>query len=299
MSFRDELLPELRYLYVSALDEIDQMDRYGGALDLTVRDVLRAHFSIANFFAQEGEGIGGFGPRDMNMLLSAIGRQHVSFGGNEKWISIYEKAATLLFGMVMNHPFHDANKRTAFLATVHYLYVHGQAVVISEKSFENITVLVASHGLRKFKRFQKMEKDGTGDPEVRFLAFFLKQNTREIDKKQYIITYRDLARILERYEANLENPKGNSIDVVRWESVTKKSGLFGKRVTTSEIRKVCSLGFPGWSKQVGKGRIAHVRKELKLTSEHGIDSQAFFFEVDEFSGLLAKYQGALRRLAVR
>jgi len=299
MAFRDEIHPELAFLYTRAIQEIEESVQYESALDLTVRDVLRAHFLIADFFAEEGEGIGGFGPKDVNLLVSAIGRQHVGLGAKEKWPTLHEKSATLLYGMVMNHAFHDANKRTAFLSTVHYLYVHGFAVTASEKDFEDMTVLVANHGLKKYRRFLDMQKDETGDPEVRFLAHYLRKNTRKIDKKQYIITYRELEKILKRYGIFLQNVKNNFIDVMRWEEVTVKSGFFGKKRTTKEIRKVCSLGFPGWSKQVGKGRVAYIRKELNLTSEDGIDSQAFYYEIDDLSGLLAKYQGALRRLATR
>jgi len=299
MTFRQELLPELSFLYSSAIKEIEKTEQTESVQDLTVRDVLRAHFLIADFFAREGEGIGGFGPKDINMLVSAIGRQNVSFGGKEKWPSVHEKAATLLYGMVMNHPFHDANKRTAFLSTVHYLYVHGFQTTVTEKEFEDMTVLVASNGLDKFRRYKKMERDGSGDPEVHFLAHFLRKSTRKIDKKQYIISYRDLERILKRYEVFLENPKNNSIDVMRWETVTTTTGILRKKIKTKEIRRVCSLGFPGWSKQVLQGRLAHIRKELNLTSADGIDSQSFYHDVDDMSGLLTKYQGALRRLAVR
>lgn len=299
MGIRDDLLPELSYLYSTAIEEAEQSVASTGELDLTAKDVLRAHFLIADFFAREGEGIGGFGPKNIGMLLSAVGRQNVGFGKEQKWTNIFEKAATLLYGLVMNHPFYDANKRTAFLSAVHYLYVHGQALTVSEKEFEDITVLVASHGLNKFSRFKKMIKDGIDDPEVRFLAYYLKKNTRKIDKKQYIISYRDLEKILKRYDIILQNPKNSFIDVMRWENVTTRNGIFSKKITTPEIRKVFSLGFPGWSKQVGKGRLAYIRKELSLDSEHGIDSQSFFFGVDDIAGLVSKYQGALRRLASR
>ena len=299
MSFRQELLPELSYLYSSAIKEIEKSEHFENAQDLAIRDVLRAHFLIADFFAREGEGIGGFGPKSLNMLISAIGRQYVSFGGKEKWPTIHEKAATLLYGMVMNHPFHDANKRTAFLSTVHYLHTHGFQVTVTEKEFEDMTVLLASGGLEKYRRFKQYKRKFPNDPEVQFLAHFLRKSTRKVDKKQYIISYRDLERILKRYDVFLQNPKNNSIDVMRWENVTIKNGLLRKKTTTKEIRKVCSLGFPGWSKQVFQGRLAHIRKELNLTSEDGIDSQSFYNDVDDMSGLLTLYQGALRRLATR
>ncbi len=298
MNFRDTLPKELSFLYSRALDEIGFIDDTNEGPAPLARSVLRAHFSIAEFFAAEGEGIGGFGPMDTSVLMSAIGRIDVGYGGKLKWNTVHEKAATLLFGLVMNHSFHDANKRTAFLSTVHYLFEHGYMLTVSEKEFEDVTVLVADHGLGKFKRFQSLKKKSQ-DPEVLFLAHYLKTNTRRLDRREYFVTYRELESILKRYDVWLEYPRNNQIDVMRWEQVTTKKGFFGKSVTSPEARRVCVLGFPGWTKQVGKGRISYIRKELNLTIEHGIDSQSFFKNVDDMRGLLSVYEGALRRLAHR
>lgn len=106
----------------------------------------------------EGDGVGGFGPKDVGLLLSALSRQFVGYNGETKWNTIPEKAATLLYGLIQNHPFHDANKRTAYLSTVHYLYQNGLIITVSEKALEDMTVNVANGKLTKFPRFRDLQK---------------------------------------------------------------------------------------------------------------------------------------------
>jgi len=79
-------------------------------------DVLKAHFYIADFFLEAGRG-GLSQPGVMNeaLLASCVARQCTGFGGNAKWKNEYEKCATLVYGIVKNHCFFDANKRTAIL----------------------------------------------------------------------------------------------------------------------------------------------------------------------------------------
>ena len=96
-----------------------------------------------------------------------------------------------------------------------------------------------------------------------------------------------------------ENPHNNQIDIMRWETVTKKNGIFRKETKSQEVRRVCAFGFPGWTKQVGKGRLGYIRKTLGLVPEKGIDSQSFFKDVDDMRVLIEMYEGALERLAYR
>lgn len=84
-------------------------------------EILRAHFLLAESFRELGEGLGGIGPRSTHLLQSAVSRQYVGFGGRQKWDDLYHLAATLFFGLIKNHPFHDANKRTALLIALYQL----------------------------------------------------------------------------------------------------------------------------------------------------------------------------------
>lgn len=73
-------------------------DPYASSDTLGLYDVLRAHFLIVDYFYGKDSGLGGIGPRDTNLLHSALYRPFVSLGGIPKWNTSYEKAATLIFG---------------------------------------------------------------------------------------------------------------------------------------------------------------------------------------------------------
>lgn len=296
--------PRVLELYQKSLNEVGQFEAPSSAKDLSVLEVLRAHYLIADYFVRDGvgdgKGLGGIGPKSVDMLVSAVSRQNVSFGGVEKWVTVHQRAATLLFGLVMNHPFHDANKRTAYLSVIHYYRINGYVMSASEKELEDFTVMIAEKGLVKFSRYKDLSKT-SGDPEVEFIAHWLKVRTRRVDGKEYIITYRELDRILRRYDAWLENPHGNYISLMRkrTETVTVRKFFSTKKVEREVIDRVCNIGFPGWSKQVGKGRISHIRKSLGLTVGDGVDSKSFFDGVDDMQMLIQVYEGALKRLADR
>src|SRR6476620_6780397 len=66
--------------YNRLLGQIDESCAYQTANTLSVLDVLHAHYLIADFFVSEGQGIAQVGPRDMNLVHSAVYRQHVGIG---------------------------------------------------------------------------------------------------------------------------------------------------------------------------------------------------------------------------
>lgn len=200
-----------------------------------------------------------------------------------------------IYGLIKDHPFHDANKRTAFLSTIYYLFKRGCVPQIHQQYFEEFTVEIADGKLGKYARYIDLLKKDS-DPEVQFITYWLKTNTRKMDKRHYIITYTDLSRILGTFGFMLANPSGNHIDVVKQEM--KPSGFF--RLTSKVVQtRVCRIGFPGWTKQVSEKDIKIIRKATDLTHENGVDSQTFFKGVDSLGALIAEYEPALRRLAER
>lgn len=50
------------------------------------------------------------------MLESALNAPFQSFGETEFYPTTQEKAVRLAYGLIMNHPFHDGNKRIGALA---------------------------------------------------------------------------------------------------------------------------------------------------------------------------------------
>jgi death-on-curing family protein len=262
---------------------------------LGIHEIIRAHYLIADFFIAEQRELGGVGPRDIGLLHSALHRPFIEFGGVKKWDDFFDKAATTLFGLIKDHPFHDANKRTALLSILYLLAKQGWTPRCSKVDCENLTVEIADMEIVKRARYKALTQ-AEEDPEIKYISHWLRKNTRAIDRREYAITYRDLRRILDRYDYVLENPRDNMIDVVK---VERRTGLVAFIAGTERRYRVGRLGYPSENKQVSKDDLRAVRKKCNLTHKHGIDSQTFYFGVDDMTSLLAEYQDNIRRLAER
>jgi death-on-curing protein len=290
------LHPEVEKEYLRWMAIIGTNDPYVTQGTVGLHDVMRAHFLIVDFFVEKAYGIGGVGPKSIDLLHSSIYRQFVSFGGKDKWPSMYEKCATLLFGLVKDHPFHDANKRTAFLVTLYQLDRLNRTPRVPQREFEDFIVEVADNRLARYARYRDLAKEEE-DAEIHFIADFLKRNTREIDRRIYTITYHELNQILKKYGFELINPNKNFIDVVRVEHKPRFLGIIGPLVR-KEYR-LTQIGFPGWKKQVGKGTLKATREATELTVQRGYDSKTFFQGADPLHTLIDVYSEPLRRLADR
>ena len=75
---------------------------------LDISDVLLIHERLIREFG------GASGLKDRGLLESAIFRPFQSFGGQELYQSIEEKASAILESILINHPFVDGNKRTGY-----------------------------------------------------------------------------------------------------------------------------------------------------------------------------------------
>jgi prophage maintenance system killer protein len=160
------------------VEEIGDFDPYASASTLGIHEVLRAHFLLGDFFTEEGNGFGGLGPRSLDLLHSALARQFAGFGGRPLWTSKLDVCATLFYGLIKNHAFHDANKRTAFLSLLFHLEKFDTCPSISQRELEDFAVDVADNALEKFSRFRDMKKANEENVEVRFIGDYLRRNTR-------------------------------------------------------------------------------------------------------------------------
>lgn len=286
---------EVRSEYERWMEQIGEDDPYRTQQTVGIHEILRAHFLIVDYFFTKGSGIGGIGPKSLDLLHSAIYRQFVSFDGKDKWNTPYEKAGTLLYGLISDHPFHDGNKRTGLLTLLLFLIKMGRTPTIGQKELEDFAVEIAEGNLSKYGRFKHYQKRRR-EPEVLFIADFLRRNSRKLDKRYYTITYKELDRRLRDFGYKLDNPSGNHIDVIRRETRRKLFGFGGKEAVDV---KVAQIGFPGWKSQVRQSAISTVRKEAKLLPQHGFDSKTFYEGADPINSLIAEYAKPLERLAYR
>lgn len=272
-------------------------DPYASPTTIGIHDVIRAHFLIVDYFFTErdGEGVGGVGPKDTDRLHSAVYRQFTEFDGHEKYKDPLEKCATLVFGLVKDHPFHDANKRTAFLVALYFLDRIRRTPAVPQKKFEDFLVALADDKLEKKPRFEKVTRK-SDEPIITFIADTLRRYTRPIDKRHYRVTYRELNNILRASDYELCNPHGNFIDVCRIERPRRYIVAGPRKIKRVKLGQI---GFPGWKSQVSRKDVNKARRLSRLTAERGHDSQSFFKGVDNLESLIDEYKGPLRRLSMR
>lgn len=67
----------------------------------------------------------GLPVRDVGLLASALGRPQASAFGQDAYPEIWSKAASMLHSVIRNHPFMEANKRTAVALVLQFLTYNG------------------------------------------------------------------------------------------------------------------------------------------------------------------------------
>lgn len=140
--------------YVYALDTLDQYDYQSLSISKTTKDesfcatydnameainALKEKFGGSKWFANEKD----------DSFKSSIGQIYQTFGGEELYPSVEEKAAMLLYLVVKNHSFSDGNKRIAamlflwFLNNNRVLYAEDGHKRIADNTLVALTLMIA------------------------------------------------------------------------------------------------------------------------------------------------------------
>ena len=105
---------------------------------LTKQQILMLHEQL---IAETG-GIQGL--RDEKLLESALASPFQSFGDYSPYETILQKAARLGYGLVMNHPFIDGNKRIGAHAMLTLLALNKIEIFCSQDELAEIFLSVAA-----------------------------------------------------------------------------------------------------------------------------------------------------------
>lgn len=140
--------------YVYALDTLDRYDFQSLQIDKTTSEepfhatyenameainALKVKFGGSQWFANEKD----------NSFKSSIGQIYQSFGGEDLYPSVEEKAAMLLYLVVKNHSFSDGNKRIAamlflwFMEKNRILYSEDGHKRIADNTLVALTLMIA------------------------------------------------------------------------------------------------------------------------------------------------------------
>lgn len=132
-------MKNVRYITLEAILAIhdDQIERYGGS----------------------------FGIRDLGLIQSALSRPQTTFGGEDLYPTIHEKAGALFHSLLFNHAFVDGNKRTAITTTARFLFINGYDLIATQLELENFPLRAENKRL-----------------SIKEISKWLKNNSKKIKK---------------------------------------------------------------------------------------------------------------------
>ena len=140
--------------YVYALDTLDHYDYQSLSIQKTTKEEpFRATYANAmkaiNALKEKFGGSQWFANEKDDSFKSSIGQIYQTFGGENLYPSVEEKAAMLLYLVVKNHSFSDGNKRIAamlflwFLNNNHVLYAEDGHKRIADNTLVALTLMIA------------------------------------------------------------------------------------------------------------------------------------------------------------
>lgn len=105
---------------------------------LTLRWLMTAHVRLVKEYG------GGIGVRDAGLIESALHRPLASFEGRALYRTAFQRAAVLWIGLIRNHGFVDANKRTATAAMARWLFAEGYRLRAGQDELVEMAVAIAN-----------------------------------------------------------------------------------------------------------------------------------------------------------
>ena len=121
---------------------------------ITRAEVLIIHNEVV--FAHGGAN----GVRDVGGLDSAIARPFQSFGEEDLYPSVIEKAAAIGESIIMNHPFIDGNKRTGYVLMETLLRIEGLKITATDDLLYAFVIDISTGNIR-FEQIVEWLKQNT------------------------------------------------------------------------------------------------------------------------------------------
>jgi death-on-curing protein len=110
---------------------------------ISIEEVIEIHWRVVR---QTG-GVQGI--RDQGSLESSVMQPLQSFGDQDLYPSLIEKAAALGYFLIQNHPFLDGNKRVGHAALETVLILNGYELSAGVDEQESVVLDVARGELRR------------------------------------------------------------------------------------------------------------------------------------------------------
>lgn len=243
---------------------------------LSAHEVEKIHWVLVDDFKKSPNPINPAGLRDINLLLSAIHRTQTAYGEGKKYPTVIMAASALVYGLVLNHAFHNGNKRTAMVSMLVFFDKNGVIMKDADESMlYDFFLRIASHDLMNGEILSP-------DEETMIMGQWFQSHTRRLEKSEFLLKFHDLKRILAKYNAKITPRRGNTKAITRI-------------VGTREFYSTVSARNDG--DEIEKKTMQKIRHELQLDEVHGYDSDIFYGADKKIPEFINKYRTVLDRLA--
>ena len=243
---------------------------------MNILEIKFIHNYLVEYFHDKEDPVSPPGIKNEGLLQSSVQRPFMSIGQKDAYIGIFNKGAALFHSLINNHCFHNGNKRTALLATLSYLGENGYWITVpSDLELFEFTRKAAAHEICINRK-----------DELRFIADWLKTNSRRRTNGEHMLKHHELRSILHGFgfEFGESNSNGRAFEIVKNGEV---------------ITKILKKGAKG-KEDYDKVYIQTLRKKLKLTINYGVDSYSFYGEKgfgDKLSKFMKMRHTVMRELA--
>lgn len=223
------------------------------------------------------------GVRDLGQLESAV-NPHTR---ENKYGTVHTSGAALLHRLVLDHAFHNGNKRTATVATLVFLDRNGFRIDATDDELFNTVTAVASHTpLGDVPVSDRGKSEVRDDWEVHNLAAWLARNTRRTKAGREglgTLKYDQLWKICAEHEIHRGKHRGNKITL--YQEAPEKRSL--------------KIRWDGSGKaDVTRRDLKRLREKFGLTPADGITNDHLFDNPGvEGRRFIHEHQGLLQRLA--
>ena len=119
---------------------------------LSLAEVLQLHLLVI----EQSGGAGGV--RDLGALESAVAQPQLTFASHDLYFTLAEKAASLGYSLVRNHPFVDGNKRVSHAAMETFVLLNGYEIAASVDDQEQLMLGLASGSVSREKLLRWLEQ---------------------------------------------------------------------------------------------------------------------------------------------
>ena len=210
-------------------------------------------------------------PPGSAMLISSTpplqGRPRHSLGSRST-PTVSLAAAALFHSIILNHPFHNGNKRTALVSLVTFLSEHGYVLTTGQDDLYDYVLRIADH-----KIVTDYERDTYyADREMLSIARWLQREARRAERGERPLQYRRLKSILNEHGCQFKVLQGNRLNIRRGNLHTQ-------------------VWYGGDGRDANEQIIHKIRADLELDEIHGVDSAVFYRGEERIPDFITKYRG--------